>query len=169
MVLGPDHGDHHPRPGAHLSQNQALGEGGEGAIRQTLTRTELTLRYIAFAGIAIGTNLAAQAVVFTVYSGPLKLALAIAVGTVVGLVVKFELDRRLIFYAPQQNAAATGVTFLFYASTGLFTTAIFWGTETLAYLVTHGTAGSQYVGGFIGLTIGYFVKYQLDKRYVFRG
>jgi putative flippase GtrA len=83
--------------------------------------------------------------------------------------VKFELDRRLIFYAPQRNATGTGVTFLFYASTGLFTTAIFWGTETLAYLVTHGAAGSQYVGGFIGLTIGYFVKYQLDKRYVFRG
>jgi putative flippase GtrA len=134
-----------------------------------LTRSELTLRYIAFAGIAIGTNLAAQAIVFAAYSGPLELALAIAVGTIVGLVVKFELDRRLIFYAPRQDAGATGVTFLFYAATGLFTTAIFWGTETLAYLTTHGAPGSQYAGGFVGLTIGYLVKYQLDKRYVFRG
>lgn len=134
-----------------------------------MTRSELTLRYIAFAGIAIGTNLAAQAIVFAAYSGPLELALAIAVGTIVGLVVKFELDRRLIFYAPRQDAGATGVTFLFYAATGLFTTAIFWGTETLTWFATHGAPGSQYVGGFIGLTIGYLVKYQLDKRYVFRG
>ena len=134
-----------------------------------MTRSELTLRYIAFAGIAIGTNLAAQAIVFAAYSGPLELALAIAVGTIVGLLVKFELDRRLIFYAPRQDAGATGVTFLFYAATGLFTTAIFWGTETLTWLATHGAQGSQYAGGFVGLTIGYLVKYQLDKRYVFRG
>ena len=111
----------------------------------------------------------AQAAVFMTYSGPLKFALAIAVGTIVGLVVKFELDRRLIFYAPKRDVGATGVTFLFYASTGLFTTAIFWGTETLFHFASGGAPGSQYVGGFIGLTIGYFVKYQLDKRYVFRG
>ena len=134
-----------------------------------MTRTELTLRYIAFAGVAIATNLAAQALVFAAYSGPLKLAIAIAVGTIVGLVVKFELDRRMIFYAPRQTAGATGVTFLFYASTGLFTTAIFWGIETLAYFATGGAPGSQYAGGFIGLSIGYLVKYQLDKKFVFRG
>ncbi|WP_410971976.1 GtrA family protein, partial [Salmonella sp. SAL4445] len=79
------------------------------------TRTELTLRYALFAGIAIAANLAAQALVFAVYKGPFPLAAALAVGTIVGLVVKFELDRRLIFYAPQQDAAATGATFFFYA------------------------------------------------------
>jgi len=26
----------------------------------------------------------------------------------------------------------------------------------------------RYVGGVIGLAIGYYVKYQLDKRYVFK-
>jgi putative flippase GtrA len=127
------------------------------------------VRYIVFAGIAIASNLAAQALVFAAYDGPLELAAAIAVGTIVGLVVKFELDRRLIFYAPRQDAGATGVTFLFYATTGLVTTAIFWGTETLFYLASGKASGSQYVGGFVGLTIGYVLKYQLDKRYVFRG
>ena len=122
-----------------------------------------------FAGIAIAANLAAQALVFAVYNGPIPLAAALAAGTVVGLIVKFELDRRLIFYAPQQDAAATGATFFFYASTGLITTALFWGTETLVHFGSGGAPGSQYVGGFIGLTAGYVLKYQLDKRYVFRG
>jgi hypothetical protein len=28
--------------------------------------------------------------------------------------------------------------------------------------------GSQYAGGALGLMIGYFIKYNLDKKYVFR-
>jgi putative flippase GtrA len=141
----------------------------EGGIRQTLKPTELAVRYAMFAAVAIGANLAAQAAVFAVYDGPLELAAAIAIGTIVGLIVKFELDRRLIFYAPRQDVAATGLTFLLYSASGLVTTAIFWATETLFYLASGKAEGSQYAGGLVGLTIGYVLKYRLDKKYAFRG
>ena len=42
---------------------------------------------------------------------------------------------------------------------GLATTVIFWGFETKEM---------RYLGGIIGLAIGYLTKYHLDKRYVFR-
>jgi putative flippase GtrA len=43
---------------------------------------------------------------------------------------------------------------------------IFWGTETVFWL-TWKTDAMREIGAIIGLSIGYFVKYHLDKRYVF--
>jgi hypothetical protein len=50
---------------------------------------------------------------------------------------------------------------------GLFTTFIFWGFE-LGFNFLFESTPMRYLGAVIGLTIGYFVKYQLDLRYVFR-
>ena len=49
---------------------------------------------------------------------------------------------------------------------GLVTTAIFWGFE-FTFDAIYQTKEMRYVGGVIGLAIGYYVKYQLDKRFVF--
>ena len=49
---------------------------------------------------------------------------------------------------------------------GVFTTAIFWGTEYAFHLIFT-TDAMRYIGGVLGLTIGYYIKYQLDKRFVF--
>ena len=45
---------------------------------------------------------------------------------------------------------------------------IFWGLEFGFNWVFH-TKEMRYLGGIIGLAIGYLIKYQLDKRFVFRG
>ena len=45
-------------------------------------------------------------------------------------------------------------------------TLIFWGTEYAFHLIFT-TDAMRYIGGVLGLTIGYYVKYQLDKRFVF--
>ena len=50
---------------------------------------------------------------------------------------------------------------------GVFTTAIFWSTE-LAFHLIFQSAELRYLGGIIGLAIGYLTKYELDKRFVFR-
>ena len=89
-------------------------------------------------------------------------------GTLVGLVVKFELDRRWIFQFVPKNAAHRGGTFVLYTGTGIATTAIFWDLEMLADKAIGGPAG-RYIGGAGGLAIGYVVKYRLDKRFVFGG
>jgi hypothetical protein len=47
------------------------------------------------------------------------------------------------------------------------TTAIFWIFEAVAFFIVPTTAGLM-VGGALGLTIGYVVKYHLDRRFVFQ-
>jgi len=49
---------------------------------------------------------------------------------------------------------------------GVFTTAIFWSFELIFdSIFNHQYA--KYLGALIGLTIGYIIKYNLDKRFVF--
>jgi putative flippase GtrA len=50
---------------------------------------------------------------------------------------------------------------------GLLTTVIFWGFEW-AFQLLYETKEMRYLGGVIGLALGYLTKYQLDKRFVFR-
>jgi putative flippase GtrA len=49
---------------------------------------------------------------------------------------------------------------------GLVTTAIFWGTETAFWMIWH-TGMMRELGAVLGLLVGYVVKYNLDRRFVF--
>ncbi len=126
----------------------------------------LILRYGAFAVIATLANLGAQRVVLALWTDGGALALAIAVGTGVGLVVKYLLDKRWIFFDVSTGARAHGERFSRYTLTGIVTTAIFWGMET-AFWLQWQTESMRELGAVIGLAIGYVVKFQLDKRFVF--
>jgi len=53
-----------------------------------------------------------------------------------------------------------------YTLTGVVTTAIFWGFE-FGFDQIFQSKDMRYLGGLIGLAIGYWTKYRLDKRYVF--
>jgi putative flippase GtrA len=129
----------------------------------------LVLRYAAFAVLAVIANLATQRLVLAgaeaVDAG--RLVLAMAAGTLVGLVVKYLLDKRWIFFDDTRGARATGVQFLLYSLMGVATTAIFWVTETAFWLVW-GTDLAREAGAVLGLTVGYVTKYALDRRFVFR-
>lgn len=98
--------------------------------------------------------------------GPMALTLAIAFGTGAGLVLKYLLDKRWIFHDRSRGAAAHAKRFSLYAVIGLLTTTLFWGAEALAWSVWR-TAPAREAGAAIGLLIGYVVKYQLDRRFVF--
>lgn len=50
---------------------------------------------------------------------------------------------------------------------GLATTAVFWAFEFGFEHMFH-DKWLHYLGGVIGLAVGYVTKYQLDKRFVFR-
>lgn len=128
---------------------------------------KLTIRYVMFAVIATMANIGAQDIVIRGYSGTFDIAFSVAVGTVVGLVVKYMLDKRYIFCFQTRNTAHDIQTFSLYALMGLAMTAIFWGFEFGFHYAFH-SKESRYLGGVIGLAIGYAIKYQLDKRYVFR-
>ncbi len=126
----------------------------------------LVLRYSLFAVIATVVNLLTQEFSMQLYSGRYALYLSIASGTLTGLYTKFILDKRYIFAFETQGLGDHGKHFLLYSFMGVFTTIIFWGTE-LTFHFVYETSAMRYLGGAIGLAVGYWIKYQLDKRFVF--
>jgi len=131
-----------------------------------LSRRTLVLRYAGFAVLAVLANLATQRLVLATGGTGLHFAAALAAGTLAGLVVKYLLDKTWIFADTATGLRAHGRRFTLYTAMGLVTTAIFWGTETAFWLVW-GTDLMRELGAVIGLGIGYAVKYNLDRRYVF--
>lgn len=131
-----------------------------------MTLQVLVLRYAAFAVIATIVNLGVQRLVLTQGSDGLTFALAVGAGTFFGLVIKYVLDKRWIFYDLGTGVKTHGQKFSLYTAMGLVTTAIFWGTETAFWLIWK-TDLMRELGAVIGLSIGYIVKYNLDRRFVF--
>jgi putative flippase GtrA len=133
-----------------------------------VSRSALILRYAAFAVIAVLANLATQRLVLAgAEVTGVRFFAALAAGTLVGLVVKYLLDKRWIFYDTTSGARAQGAQFLLYSLMGVATTAIFWITETAAWLIWN-TDFAREAGAVLGLTVGYLTKYMLDRRFVFR-
>ena len=87
-------------------------------------------------------------------------------GTLSGLVVKYVLDKKLIFYHVVENKKDDAKKFVLYSLMGVFTTIIFWGTE-IAFDALSQNPNFKYLGAIIGLSIGYIIKYFLDKKFVF--
>ena len=131
-----------------------------------MTLTTLVVRYTVFAVIATIANLGTQRLVLMAGDGAGAFIAAVGAGTLVGLVIKYALDKRWIFYDMSTGAAAHGRKFMLYTVMGLATTAIFWGTETAFWLIWN-TDLMRELGAVIGLSIGYVVKYNLDRRFVF--
>ncbi|MDF3054874.1 MAG: hypothetical protein K0Q74_781 [Gammaproteobacteria bacterium] len=129
--------------------------------------SKLAINYAIFALISTAANIGAQDLVILTYSGAFDILASVVVGTGVGLVVKYILDKRYIFRFRACNVAHDTETFALYTVMGLATTVIFWGFEFGFYHIFQNKE-MRYLGGVIGLSIGYLTKYHLDKRYVFR-
>lgn len=128
---------------------------------------KLVVYYSLFALVAIIANFCAQEFSLMLYGAAYALWVSIVVGTLVGLVVKFYLDKTYVFKFITKNNAQQGYVFLLYSVMGVLTTSIFWGMEWAFYLY-FSTDVMKYVGGFLGLVLGYIAKYYLDKHFVFR-
>lgn len=130
-----------------------------------LSMPALAARYTAFALVATAVNLLTQRGLFAVYDGPFAVYGALALGTMTGLVTKYALDKRWIFADRSSGVATHARKFSLYTLMGVVTTVIFWGSE-LAFDAIGG-GDWRYVGGALGLAVGYVVKYRLDRRFVF--
>jgi hypothetical protein len=128
----------------------------------------LAIIYAVLALIAMATNIGAQEISVRVYHGPFPVPLSVFVGTGVGLVVKYMLDKAFIFGFRPRDKLHDAQTFVLYTVTGVVTTAIFWGFE-FGFDRLFQSKDMRYLGGLIGLAIGYWTKYRLDRRYVFGG
>lgn len=126
----------------------------------------LAARYALFAAIATAINLLAQFAVLSVYDGPYRLVIAMAVGTAAGILPKYLLDKRWIFQDSSTGLGNHARKLTLYTLLSVATTLIFWATETLFDWLGNG-GPSHYVGAVIGLAAGYWIKYHLDRRITF--
>jgi putative flippase GtrA len=132
-----------------------------------ITRTNISLRYAAFAVAATSINLATQWISFWLYRGIGELMIGMVAGTAAGLISKYLLDKFWIFDDRSLSLAENLHKFGYYSITGAFTTVIFWTIEA-AFALRGDYASIRYLGAVIGLSIGYVAKFYLDYRFVFR-
>ena len=76
------------------------------------------------------------------------------------------LEKRHIFEFKSDILTHDGQLFIFYAVMGMLTTSFFWGIEYISHWL-FATGAMCYLGGAIGLMLGYIVKYRLDRHSVF--
>lgn len=126
----------------------------------------IAVLYTLFAAFSTAINIGAQMLSIWLYTGLYAIELSILVGTAAGLPLRYTLEKRHIFAFESQGIAHDGQLFVLYSFMGVFTTAIFWGVE-YAFQLIFGTDTMRYIGGVVGLAIGFYVKYQLDKKFVF--
>ncbi|WP_028487100.1 GtrA family protein [Thiomicrorhabdus chilensis] len=127
---------------------------------------KIALIYTIFAVIATVANILSQDLSIRIYSGAYSVVFSVLVGTAVGLVVKYGLDKKYIFKYQTADLQHDTRTFYLYSLMGIVTTLIFWGFE-FGFDALFNSKEMRYLGGIIGLAIGYYIKYQLDKRFVF--
>ncbi|MEB3767273.1 GtrA family protein [Acinetobacter sp. MD2] len=127
----------------------------------------LAMLYMAFAIVATLCNILTQYVCSYLYSGDFSILISIIIGTGFGLVVKYILDKKYIFQYKTKNVGHNRHIFFLYTVMGILTTFIFWGFEFGFHYIFE-TKEMRYLGGILGLMIGYIFKYYLDKRYVFK-
>ena len=132
-----------------------------------VTNRTLIFRYSLFAIIAMILNIYTQRIILGLYEANyFFFFLAIILGTLTGLIVKYFLDKNWIFYDLNQNFKENYKKFLLYTAMGIGSTLIFWGFETIFWLIWK-TNLMRELGAIIGLTIGYIFKFMLDRKYVF--
>ena len=123
-------------------------------------------RYVAFAIGTTALNLLAQEATLRTLPGA-PLMLSILVGTGVGFVAKYLLDKHFVFSDATAGGVAETRKVALYGLFSVGTTLLFWATE-FSFHMAFRTDFAKYVGAVLGLAAGYALKYQLDRRFVFR-
>jgi putative flippase GtrA len=126
----------------------------------------IAVLYTLFAALSTVINISAQIVSIWAYKSSYSVEVSILIGTVAGLPLRYLLEKRYIFSFKSKNINHDGRLFMLYSFMGVVTTAIFWGVE-YAFQLIFTTDTMRYFGGVIGLMIGFYFKYKLDKKYVF--
>ena len=127
----------------------------------------IALIYTLVSALATVANIATQALVVAGYDGAYAIQLSVLLGTATGFPIKYVLEKKHVFEFQADNLAHDTRLFILYGFMGVFTTLIFWGVEW-AFQVLFQTDAMRYLGGAIGLAVGSFIKYHLDKRFVFK-
>ena len=124
------------------------------------------VKYALFAVLATTVNIAIQRALGALLEEPHCIYLAILAGTTGGLAVKYCLDRRFVFHYRPPSRPDETLRVLLYLAMSAFATAVFWAVE-LCFWAIFSFPAARYLGAALGLTLGYALKYELDRRFVF--
>ena len=127
----------------------------------------LIFKYCFFAILATLVNLYVQRLILNIENSFTFLLYAIFCGTLIGLLIKFILDKYFIFFNYEKKIKDNSKMFLKYTIMGIFTTIVFWAIESVFWLIWQ-TEMMREIGAIIGLSIGYILKFGLDRKYVFK-
>ena len=95
------------------------------------------------------------------------LLIQMGTATIVAFIFKYLVDKLIIFKDKTSYFSTKHINqVFFYGIFAVFTTLIFWGTE-LFFKFMFNFQNSQYIGAIIGLSIGYTIKFLLDRKFVF--
>ena len=137
----------------------------KAAFRPPLAAPLIFVRYVLFAIVSGLSNLASQEIV--VRALPIApIMVSVLIGTGVGFFVKYLLEKRWVFLDGYDNHVAEIRKISVYGAFGFGTTLLFWLIE-LSFWHIWQTMEARYVGAAIGLSVGNWIKYLLDRRYVF--
>lgn len=128
---------------------------------------ELLFLYIVFAVIVSITNLSSQRLVLSFLTGNVGYFAALFIGTFIGVVLGYFLDKNWIFKDPVMPYGVIGTQFFWYAMAGAIHTPVFWLIESIFWFIWE-TDGMREVGAVLGLVIAYTLKYFILRRYVFK-
>jgi putative flippase GtrA len=129
--------------------------------------SRIAVVYALVSALATAANIGTQALAIWIYSGIYSVELSVLAGTAMGLPIKYVLEKKYVFAFKSDSLGHDTRLFVLYGFMGVFTTAIFWGVE-FAFHFLYGTDAMRYLGGAIGLTLGSYIKFHLDKRFVFK-
>jgi hypothetical protein len=132
-----------------------------------MSRGAIVRRYTAIATVASLANLALQRLWMDVYSGPLAVETATMLATALVLPAKYLADKHFIFGFRTGSGIEDVQKLAQYAAASVVTVAVFWTLEFSAHRAFR-TPAAQYLGGAAGLALSFWLKYHIDKRFVFR-
>src|SRR3954451_2884246 len=96
---------------------------------------QLAVLYVVLAAVATAVNIGSQALSVALYRGMYAITVSILIGTGLGLLVKYVLDKRYIFRFQTRGLRHDTRLFMLYTTMGLLTTLIFWAAEWAFYAV----------------------------------
>jgi len=129
-------------------------------------KSSIFFLYLLFSLISIFINILTQYLSMFFYRGFLDVEISILLGTLVSVPFRYIVEKTYIFNFKSTNLKQDSQIFVLYLYYSIITTLIFWFIEYCFYIF-FSTNLMRYVGGILGLSIGFFLKYQLDKKYVF--
>jgi hypothetical protein len=136
-------------------------------VHRRLSAGVIFSRYVLFALLCSVLNLSVQETV-TRIAPAFPIAVSILAGTAVGFIAKYILDKYWIFMDPVESRGKEFAKVAGYGLFGIATTLLFWLVE-LTFWYAWKTTAAKYIGAALGLSLGNWAKYLLDRRYIFRG